>query len=163
MAMVINPEKCNGCGICVDDCPMEAIELINGIAQINQTRCRECEACLSVCPMGAISTTASYRPISKPERVEIVKVNPTQILPTASNTKTKTNNWANVLLALLSSDLIPRVAGLINAVLEQKAQSNQKATKPTLINEPIWVDKGRQRRKRYRAQYRNHRFSNIKP
>lgn len=163
MAMVINPEKCNGCGVCVDDCPMEAIELINGIAQIDQKRCRECEACLSACPMGAITTTAFCQPISKPERGEIVKVNPSQAISTSSNTKTKTNNWASVFLALLSSDLIPRMTDLINTVFEQKSQTSQIAIKSTPTKESIWLDYGRQRRKRYRAQYRNHRFSNIKP
>ena len=163
MAMVVNQEKCNGCGVCVDYCPMEAIRLIDGTAQIDQNSCRECEACLSACPTGAISAVVSTpQPILQPDRVEVVKVNPQKTVPASSITKTKTNNWANIILALLSSELIPRMSDILNTVLEQKSRTNQVVMKSSQTKDSTWNDSGRQRRMRHRAQYRNRRYSNIR-
>lgn len=50
---VVNPDKCTGCGTCVDVCPPEAIELHNGKAVIGM-QCVDCGACPRVCPEGAI-------------------------------------------------------------------------------------------------------------
>jgi len=50
----INPERCSGCGICIENCPMQAIEMNNGKAFINETECTNCRLCESVCPVGAI-------------------------------------------------------------------------------------------------------------
>jgi len=50
---VINSEKCTGCGICVDVCPANAIE-VNEQAVINDEACTGCAACVSECPNEAI-------------------------------------------------------------------------------------------------------------
>ncbi len=62
--LVYNYKKCNGCGICVDICPKQAIELgpVKEIATgldappiiINQDECSFCGMCASFCPVGAI-------------------------------------------------------------------------------------------------------------
>jgi NADPH-dependent glutamate synthase beta subunit-like oxidoreductase/NAD-dependent dihydropyrimidine dehydrogenase PreA subunit len=44
----IDPEKCNGCGICVPDCPKDAISLKDKKAVIGED-CVECGACYRVC------------------------------------------------------------------------------------------------------------------
>ena len=47
----ILPDKCEGCGICLRDCPSEAIS--GGkrmIHVIDQSKCIKCGACLDVCP-----------------------------------------------------------------------------------------------------------------
>jgi len=41
---------CNGCGLCIDECPAEAIELVDGKARIDQDRCILCGYCAPVCP-----------------------------------------------------------------------------------------------------------------
>nr|WP_319399562.1 4Fe-4S binding protein [uncultured Carboxylicivirga sp.] len=51
---VVNKEECTGCGVCVEVCPMAAIELIDGKAQINNEKCRNCGLCIGECPVGAI-------------------------------------------------------------------------------------------------------------
>jgi Na+-translocating ferredoxin:NAD+ oxidoreductase subunit B len=49
----INPEKCDGCKICIDRCPMEAISSADGSAFVDLDRCIGCGACVPVCPSNA--------------------------------------------------------------------------------------------------------------
>ncbi len=53
MPAVVNPEKCDGCGTCVDECPVGAIEL-NDKAHVDPDLCTECGSCVDVCPNQAI-------------------------------------------------------------------------------------------------------------
>jgi len=47
-------EFCMGCGLCVAQCPQDAIWLIFGKAWVDQGRCTLCYNCIEVCPQGAI-------------------------------------------------------------------------------------------------------------
>lgn len=53
--MLINPDKCSGCGQCVPYCPVNAIKL-DDIATIDMDGCVECSNCLrnADCPTDAI-------------------------------------------------------------------------------------------------------------
>ncbi|MHC1636349.1 MAG: 4Fe-4S binding protein [Candidatus Methanospirareceae archaeon] len=59
MPAVIDKEKCDGCGTCVEECPVEAISLVEEggekYATVNAEECTECETCIDVCPNEAIS------------------------------------------------------------------------------------------------------------
>jgi ferredoxin len=48
--MLINPRKCVACGNCVPVCPMGAIYLEDGLAQVNQDQCVECSTCYRFLP-----------------------------------------------------------------------------------------------------------------
>ncbi|MBN2345746.1 MAG: 4Fe-4S binding protein [Candidatus Aminicenantes bacterium] len=53
----IDQEKCDGCGICVPDCPEGAIQVIDGKARlISDIFCDGLGACIGNCPRGAITT-----------------------------------------------------------------------------------------------------------
>ena len=54
MGVIIDKELCTGCGACVDECPFDALELIDDIAAVNDS-CTLCSACVDVCPVEAIS------------------------------------------------------------------------------------------------------------
>ncbi|MBS7250387.1 MAG: glycyl-radical enzyme activating protein [Candidatus Freyarchaeota archaeon] len=48
-------EKCERCERCIGACPLKAIQMSEGGAQIDRTKCNLCMKCVEVCPTGAIS------------------------------------------------------------------------------------------------------------
>lgn len=48
-AVRLDYEKCKGCTNCIKRCPMEAIRVHDGKAQITQERCIDCGECIRVC------------------------------------------------------------------------------------------------------------------
>jgi ferredoxin len=55
MPTIVDLEKCDGCGDCVESCSTESINLVDGHAQIDPEECIDCEACIDTCPNEAIS------------------------------------------------------------------------------------------------------------
>jgi ferredoxin len=55
MAAKINTDECVGCGVCVDSCPNEAIEVVDGVAVVNEAECVDCGTCVDECAVEAIS------------------------------------------------------------------------------------------------------------
>ncbi|MBI5144848.1 MAG: 4Fe-4S binding protein, partial [Candidatus Omnitrophica bacterium] len=52
----IDEEKCNGCGLCIPNCPEGAIQIIDGKARlVSDLFCDGLGACMGYCPQGAIS------------------------------------------------------------------------------------------------------------
>ncbi len=58
-AIIIDTQRCRGCGDCAAVCPYIEIEVVGdngaGCARINNTLCLGCGACLAVCATGAIT------------------------------------------------------------------------------------------------------------
>lgn len=53
---LIDPHRCDGCGLCVRVCPVKALGLKNGKAHvIDPQACIYSDICESICPMQAIS------------------------------------------------------------------------------------------------------------
>lgn len=53
----IDEDKCNGCGVCIPDCPEGALQMIDGKARlVSDLFCDGLGACIGTCPQGAIST-----------------------------------------------------------------------------------------------------------
>jgi len=61
-AIVVDPEKCTGCGLCVRDCPAEGLKLVKTSRDEFKlihypARCAYCGQCEDSCRRGAISHT----------------------------------------------------------------------------------------------------------
>ncbi len=52
--LVVELDRCNGCGACVENCPQGAPALISGKARFASSLCIGCQTCVDVCSEGAI-------------------------------------------------------------------------------------------------------------
>ena len=56
--VIVNTEKCIGCGECVEICPAGVYELQDGLSVVvDPTDCLGCEYCLDACEADAITVT----------------------------------------------------------------------------------------------------------
>ncbi|MFW5730421.1 MAG: 4Fe-4S binding protein [Desulfonatronovibrionaceae bacterium] len=58
----VNRDRCDGCGLCKDVCPVEALKIINShqrpgkkVALVDPTKCHGCGVCQATCPKEAIT------------------------------------------------------------------------------------------------------------
>jgi Fe-S-cluster-containing hydrogenase component 2 len=58
MAVMVDQEKCTGCGTCEEVCPVEAIKVNSDKAVVDQETCVDCGTCIEECPEKAISEGA---------------------------------------------------------------------------------------------------------
>ncbi len=60
--IIIDKEKCTGCGICVEECPPEVLEIVDNKSQlINPGFCISCGHCAMVCPEMAIKSSETNK------------------------------------------------------------------------------------------------------
>jgi len=64
----VDEELCNGCGLCVEECPVDTIEIYDDVAEIYMDECIRCGICHTICPTEAIKHDRLKIP-------EIVKTN----------------------------------------------------------------------------------------
>jgi NAD-dependent dihydropyrimidine dehydrogenase PreA subunit len=54
--ITIDKEKCDGCESCVDICPFEVYELVDGKSEaVKADECEGCLSCVEACPQEAIT------------------------------------------------------------------------------------------------------------
>lgn len=58
---VVDPERCNGCGLCLKPGHCDAVELRDGKAYVVPERCLGCSICASLCPRKAIRLEEAAR------------------------------------------------------------------------------------------------------
>lgn len=54
--MITNREKCIGCTLCVQDCIVSDIEMVDGKSHIKNEACIKCGHCIAICPVKAVSS-----------------------------------------------------------------------------------------------------------
>jgi len=54
MAYKISEDECTACGICIDECPVEAISEGDDFYTIDPELCTDCGACADACAVDAI-------------------------------------------------------------------------------------------------------------
>ncbi len=55
MPAKVDKEKCTGCETCIEECPSEAISMVEKKACIDADSCVDCGVCVDACPTEAIS------------------------------------------------------------------------------------------------------------
>jgi len=75
IAYYILPDKCQGCGICLRNCPVEAISGGKRMVHvIDQDKCTKCGTCFSVCPerFSAVVKVSGEKPDVPSEPIPVV-------------------------------------------------------------------------------------------
>ena len=69
--MQVDKKLCVGCGLCSKKCPMQAVSITQGKAQINRHHCIVCGQCRQACPRKAIAyTNGLHREVAKHDEQE---------------------------------------------------------------------------------------------
>jgi len=58
----INVEDCDGCGICVGECPVNTIAMKDEEAEIDMDGCIRCGICHDICPQDAVKHDSTKIP-----------------------------------------------------------------------------------------------------
>ncbi len=68
---IIDNEKCVLCKKCIEVCPYDALEIVDGKLQMNSA-CKACNSCVTACPVDAISAVKVEVDIDKDEYQDIL-------------------------------------------------------------------------------------------
>jgi len=158
----VDGEKCAGCGVCEDICPVEAVRVSNGMARIDQDRCNECEACVEACPNEAILVViepAEEKAISLRESSllqpvpEVALAEPHRI---PAPLRTKVVPVVGTALAFLGREVAPRLVMYLVDALDRRLSRQQPATISSTNNlaPSSSGGKGGQRGRRHRHRRR---------
>jgi len=69
----IDKDKCTGCNVCVEKCPVKTISMEDGKAKIAMEKCIHCGTCHSVCPEEAVRHDSEKIPENIKANVEETK------------------------------------------------------------------------------------------
>jgi NAD-dependent dihydropyrimidine dehydrogenase PreA subunit len=122
--MLVDLEKCTGCGECLDACSVEAISLIEGKAAIDVDTCLSCGACAQACPVGAIMEIRRPVPVKS---IAIQPVRPQTASPVVAARSESRLAWARPALSFLGREIVPHVAGALMAIIDRRRSTSSQA------------------------------------
>lgn len=85
-AIIIDKEKCIGCGLCKNDCVGMAIEIINDKAVVSEASCIKCGHCEAICPRNAITLSGFDDKVEEFEQQ--TRLDPEQLLNAIKSRRT---------------------------------------------------------------------------
>jgi len=65
----VTSEKCKACGLCIKWCPVEAIQMYDGVAKIDPEKCYGCAECIATCRFQAINHSFSNASVPLQEKM----------------------------------------------------------------------------------------------
>ncbi len=154
----VDSEKCAGCGVCEDACPVEAIRVSDGVAHIDQDRCNECQACVETCPNKAILAViepAEEKAISLHDaglqiRREQKMLQPAPEVALAEPRRSRVVPVVGAALAFLGREVAPRLATYLLDALERRSQQRPAAASSRSNLASLGGGKGGQSDRRHR-------------
>ncbi len=129
----VDGEKCAGCGVCEDVCPVEAVRVSDGVARIDQDRCNECEACVEACPNEAILVViepAEEKAISLREQ-PAPEVAPAEPHRPPAPLRSQVVPVVGAALAFLGREVAPRLAMYLVDALDRRLSQQPNMVSPT--------------------------------
>lgn len=84
--VIINSEKCIGCGMCEKDCVGFAIRVENGRAKVNSASCILCGHCEAICPQAAVTISGFLDEVE--EFDEQTRLNPDTLMQAIKTRRT---------------------------------------------------------------------------
>ncbi len=69
----IKKEDCVGCGICVEECPVDTVYMEDKTAKIDMSGCIRCGKCHDACPQEAVRHDSERIPLEVEENIEWAK------------------------------------------------------------------------------------------
>ncbi len=129
MIIRVNQELCAGCGVCVDACSVEAIQLVDYRAKLDDVLCTQCGVCMDVCPNGAIhamSMSAQIAPTLTLPAIEpgSILLERSPALPVTLTLGNELASLAETALSYFSKEILPSVLDNLVAALERRLASS---------------------------------------
>lgn len=154
----IQSQQCEGCGACMDVCPVGAIHLINQIATIDYDKCQNCEVCVTACSNNAIVAILEQEPVS--DIPSLIPVPSQPAVVQYASPKASIMPWVGTALAFVGREILPRVAvSLLEAWDHRTRQPTSlsgmvPSASPNSNATPVTVGdhRGRKHRQRRRGQ-----------
>ena len=163
MVIVIDAQRCDGCGACVAVCPTGALYFVEDKVAIDGALCRECEACLTACPNGAIVFVVQEEPATEAARLPALvpegsrrlqpEVIPVRVPPATVPLRSRALPMVGAALAWAGREIRPWLADLLLDTLDRyttRLQAKDSA-RSRRISARGGKGKGQQRRHRQRG------------